>query len=839
VSDTVFRANLAGYVRVLDDPPSFVLPVFFEEGNTRNCLRQEGGLSGRIRAFLPIDLEDLTLNTTTVRSHRKLGSPVILAYETADGSLLVGERTQLSESLKPVLEDPALKNRPFSRAALAEFCGIAGAAMDAEQDGIAFLAGLGRAQEYYRLNILARDVIKHNFLLQGKQPPPFRLFRRGTTLVVEAAEGFDKQVPELSATVDVAQETLQRVIGNSYQGLVCVPYVPRRTSTKAPRSCRVFISYHHSQGEWVLDRLAPCLKGGGAEVLIDVDRFSPDGISVYRHMDATQDRADRHVLVLSADYLTSSHCQREMQRAIAEDPKFEHGIMLPIRRGDVPESMKLPGAPDIDLQDDTNPAPWDLLLRACRARLGATAPDWLAARDALRRKLDEGRSVNFIAAGDSKWRELIDDITARPGKSFPLIEMNAGHATSRGALIKTILASIGAPRLVSRPPGELAAFARAISRHKFTTLGLLNFDIVRARRGYDRDLQNTLRYLVRDAHPRSLQLLIQSRVPVAELMPEQVFNSEGFLDTVILGTPSGSNTQSDAVFCAGDPIDRAQEAFVPRRAVSWEIEHQLMLAAGCPGIVLYGRRRTGKSTILRNLGQSLPPQALVTVVSMQDPEAFTSLGSFVRRVATAVATAWPNEPAAMPDQPDLVGLLALLGRVNERLRVEGHRLLLALDEYEMFDQKIGEGVFTEDLLGTIRQSFEAHRHIVWIFAGSHHMSELIHARWTSYLVSARTIEVPLFTEEETRALLTDPLRYSPLWLPDDPKRPRFAASLWGENGIERIHAEAGGWPHLVQLIAETVVDRLNEGTAPLQTRRCWSRRSTGRLLRAVACCANW
>lgn len=47
-----------------------------------------------------------------------------------------------------------------------------------------------------------------------------------------------------------------------------------------------------------------------------------------------------------------------------------------------------------------------------------------------------------------------------------------------------------------------------------------------------------------------------------------------------------------------------------------------------------------------------------------------------------------------------------------------------------------------------------------------------------------------------------------------PTCPRFASALWGENGIARIHAEAGGWPHLVQLIAETVVDMLNEGTAP-------------------------
>jgi hypothetical protein len=275
-----------------------------------------------------------------------------------------------------------------------------------------------------------------------------------------------------------------------------------------------------------------------------------------------------------------------------------------------------------------------------------------------------------------------------------------------------------------------------------------------------------------------------------------------------------ARTPTQQVFRAGDPVDRAQEAFVPRLGVTGEIERQLMLATGCPGIVLYGRRRTGKSTILRNLDQFLPPKAPISVVSMQDPEAFISLESFARRIATAVATAWPNDTASMSEPADLSGLFALLGRANERLLTEDRRLLLALDEYEMIDQKIGENVFSEDLLATIRESIQTQRRIVWIFAGSHDITELTHAPWTSYLVSARTIEVPLFTAAETRALLTDPLHYSPLWPPDDPKRPHFVASLWGGNGIERIHAEAGGWPHLVQLIAETVIDLLNEGTAP-------------------------
>ena len=143
---------------------------------------------------------------------------------------------------------------------------------------------------------------------------------------------------------------------------------------------------------------------------------------------------------------------------------------------------------------------------------------------------------------------------------------------------------------------------------------------------------------------------------------------------------------------------------------------------------------------------------------------------------------------------------------------KGRRLIVAFDEYENIDRKIGEGIFTEDLLALVRESIQCHRNLTWAFAGSHEIDELTSAPWTSYLVSARTIEVPPFTGAETRLLLTEPLRFSTLWPRDDPSRsrPSFPAEFWGPGGIEHIHAEAAGWPHLVQLIAETVVDLLND-----------------------------
>ena len=265
------------------------------------------------------------------------------------------------------------------------------------------------------------------------------------------------------------------------------------------------------------------------------------------------------------------------------------------------------------------------------------------------------------------------------------------------------------------------------------------------------------------------------------------------------------------VFRAGDPVDRNQEAFIPRESVLGDLVRQLTLSTGCPGLILYGRRRMGKSTLLRNLEGFLPTSVRSAVVSMQNPDAFSSQADLLNAIARQIAAAIQSEQ--QPTAPALATLkdfFQWLGDCNARLAAMDRRLLLAIDEYENLDRKLGEGIFSEDLLATMRESIQTHRQVTWVFAGSHAIAELTHAPWSSYLVSARTLEVPPFTEAETRRLLTEPLRYSSLWRDDDSKRPRFSPDFWGDNGIEHIHAEAGGWPHLVQLLAETTVDLCND-----------------------------
>lgn len=193
---------------------------------------------------------------------------------------------------------------------------------------------------------------------------------------------------------------------------------------------------------------------------------------------------------------------------------------------------------------------------------------------------------------------------------------------------------------------------------------------------------------------------------------------------------------------------------------------------------------------------------------MENPLAFSapeSLAGLLLRSAWA-AIDENSAPGTLPQT--LPELFTALDVINDRLAAEQQRLLLALDEFEMIDRKIGEGVFSADLLHTLRESIQTHRQITWAFVGSHQLSELTHDSWASYFVSLRTVELKPFALEETKLLLTEPLKYSPLWEKRRDEMPRFT-SFWGKGGIDRIHTETGGWPHLVQLVAETAVDLAN------------------------------
>jgi hypothetical protein len=284
-----------------------------------------------------------------------------------------------------------------------------------------------------------------------------------------------------------------------------------------PPAMKVFVSYSHKQGEWVWDRLRPCLAAAGATQIIDRERFRA-GLAVYSQMDAAQDAADKTLVVLSPDYLASDACLHEMRRAVARDPRFTLGTVIPLKRLDctLPPELAGPNPLWVDLRDDRERGPWDQLLRACAADLGCPAPAWLQTRNRVAELVGDGRSLNLVVRGNPRWRELIDHVRTDKTDDLAVVDLQDPRTTSRRGLVEAVLSACGRPQRVPESPEDLVCLGQVLSsRSAPVRLALTHFDLASVR-PYGLDLFSTLLFLTNE---RKLALCIQSRRPFIELLP--------------------------------------------------------------------------------------------------------------------------------------------------------------------------------------------------------------------------------------------------------------------------------------------------------------------------------
>lgn len=284
---------------------------------------------------------------------------------------------------------------------------------------------------------------------------------------------------------------------------------------------KVFVSYSHAQQDWVRKRLVPVLEAGGTDALVDYRVFRA-GRTVPGQMDATQDQADLNLLCLSKDYYASAPCQHEMNRAIAKDPGFNSGMVVPLRLDaePLPPAITAPDPLYIDFRNDADPTRWELLQQECGCDLGIAAPLWLDARDAVVAELGRYKSVNLVTlATNARWRELLRHVAADHLPDLALVDLQHGATSTRDGLLAAMLHAFGSRSAMPSPPDDLRAFTQQIlALGRKVRVGLTHFDLAPHRAGYDVDLFAALRWLVMEER-RPLVLLVQSRAPLMRLLP--------------------------------------------------------------------------------------------------------------------------------------------------------------------------------------------------------------------------------------------------------------------------------------------------------------------------------
>ncbi|MEL7085006.1 MAG: ATP-binding protein [Cyanobacteria bacterium J06597_1] len=272
-----------------------------------------------------------------------------------------------------------------------------------------------------------------------------------------------------------------------------------------------------------------------------------------------------------------------------------------------------------------------------------------------------------------------------------------------------------------------------------------------------------------------------------------------------LAQTAEQNQDLDNPYITGVPLTQSQYIFVGRTDTCARIE-QLLLDDRRPPLFLYGQRRTGKTSLLNNLGRLLPTRFIPTSVDLQGPTSKARDASgFLYNLAREISkTALYQRNLQLPKlsrealaADPFTTFDEWLDDVEQILddKVGNGTLLLTLDEFEALDEALVKERFNEqDILGTLRNIIQHRPRIKVMIAGSHTLQEF--HRWASYLINVQVIHLSYLKESEARQLIEHPtpdfaLRYEP-------------------DAVQRILDLTRCQPYLVQLLCAELVAHKND-----------------------------
>jgi len=254
---------------------------------------------------------------------------------------------------------------------------------------------------------------------------------------------------------------------------------------------------------------------------------------------------------------------------------------------------------------------------------------------------------------------------------------------------------------------------------------------------------------------------------------------------------------------SGLPVERT---FVGREATLAQLERLWTTAPGTPlpPIILYGHRRMGKTSIIHHLYRHQSPEMLIARTDMQDLALADHTGQLLEGFARAIHAAAQEahlEAGPAPALRDYVttgqarrALNALLERLDPHMT--GRRLILAVDEYEIAEEKIETGRFDPGFLRYLRSAAQRHRWLGLLFAGRQTLEDELRHYKAVFYGSAEPVQVSFLKPEAALYLI---------------RRPSDDFALEYETVLaEELYRLTHGQPYLLQRLCWELVNRWND-----------------------------
>lgn len=268
-----------------------------------------------------------------------------------------------------------------------------------------------------------------------------------------------------------------------------------------------------------------------------------------------------------------------------------------------------------------------------------------------------------------------------------------------------------------------------------------------------------------------------------------------------LETAAQASAEIPNPYLAGSSLEPAdaKERFKGRQDLFREIE-KISLSAQPPVLLLYGKRRTGKTSTLKYLPSRVSSDLIPLLVDFQGAASIQRVENIARFMAEAITkTAKSSRNLILPtislEQLSSDPFYALQIWMEQIERVAPNkRFLLCIDEFERLEEVISTSG-SRAPLNFLRYVTQNCRQWIVLFSGSHRLEEL-EPYWSDYLIGTRTLSITYLQESEARELIQHPVSTFPdIYLPD---------------AVDEILSLTHRQPYLVQLLCSCIVEYIND-----------------------------
>jgi hypothetical protein len=256
-------------------------------------------------------------------------------------------------------------------------------------------------------------------------------------------------------------------------------------------------------------------------------------------------------------------------------------------------------------------------------------------------------------------------------------------------------------------------------------------------------------------------------------------------------------------YIIGDPV--VGDRFVGREDVIRQLQELWMRGSQLQSVVIYGHRRMGKTSILRNVASFVEASVHVAYVNLLEvADASQGVVEVLMAISDAISEVMQIPP---PSNEDFLSLpqptfRRYLTQVEGELGTKG--LIIALDEFEKIEELISAGKIPVNFMGYLRGLTQKSSKIAFVLAGLHTLEEMTADYFQPFYASVITIKVGFMEAGATHQILANPsiddfpLDYTP-------------------EALDKIYALTHGQPYLVQLVGFQLVRRYNDEV--FETRR--------------------